>query len=161
MALQRLGEADPKALLDLLASWLEAAAAPSLAAAAPRPLRFRRGGFLELRAVAAALAHPPLLGDPAFARQALALADRIMERVAAAAPATRREVDFRVLRQGLGYALSVLAAAEPEKGFGLLERWAASRDPDLSWVIRENLKKKRLAAHAGKVARVSAALGGA
>jgi hypothetical protein len=143
MALQRLGEADPKALLDLLASWLES------------------GSFLELRAVAAALAHPPLLGDPAFARQALALADGIMERVAAAAPATRREEDFRVLRQGLGYALSVLAAAEPEKGFGLLERWAASRDPDLSWVIRENLKKKRLAAHAGKVARVSAALGGA
>ena len=157
MSLQRLGEADPKALLDLLASWLEAAAAPSLAATAPRSSRPRKGSFLELRAVAAALAHPPLLGDPAFARQALALADRIMERVAAAA---RREEDFRVLRQGLGYALSVLAAAEPQNGFALLERWAGSRDPDVAWVIRENLKKKRLAVHAKRVACVSAALGG-
>jgi hypothetical protein len=149
MALQRIGEADQAALLALLASWLEG------------------GSFLELRAVVAALAHPPLLSDAAFARQALTLADRIMERVAAPArrksglaPAARREEDFRVLRQGLGYALSVLAAAEPERGFALLERWAASRDPDVAWILRENLKKKRLAAHAGRVARLSAALGG-
>jgi hypothetical protein len=142
MALQRIGEADPAALLALLSSWLQSASC------------------LEMRAVAAALAHPPLLKDPAFTRRALALADRVLSRVAAAAPATRREEDYRTLRQGLGYALSVLAAAEPEKGFALLERWAARRDPDVAWILRENLKKKRLAAHAGRVARLSAALGG-
>ena len=142
MALQRIGEAQPTALLALLASWLA------------------RGSFQELRAAAAALAHPPLLRAPAFARQALALADRIMRRVAAASPAERREEDFRVLRQGLGYALSVLAAAEPERGFALLERWAACRDPEVAWILRENLKKKRLAPHAGRAARLSAVLGG-
>jgi len=142
MALQRIGEKDSTALLELLATWLES------------------GSFLELRAVAAALAHSPLLDEPGFARQALSLADRLLARVAAAAPDARRGEAFRVLRQGLGYALSVLAVAEPERGFTLLERWAARRDPDVAWILRENLKKKRLAAHAGPAARLSAALGG-
>ena len=143
MALQRIGEADPAALLGVLGAWIA------------------DGTWLELRAVAAALAHPPLLGDRAFALQALALAERVLDKAAGAAAATRRTEGYRTLRQGLGYALSVLAAAEPEEGFALLERWAARRDPDLSWVIRENLKKKRLAAHADRVARLKAALGGA
>jgi hypothetical protein len=143
MALQRIGEKDAAALLGLLDSWL--------APAAP---------FLVLRAVAAALAHPPILGDTAFARRALALADRILARVAAAPPAVRKQEDFRVLRQGLGYALSVLAAAEPEKGFALLERWAARRDPDVAWILRENLKKKRLERWPERVRRLSAKLGG-
>jgi hypothetical protein len=143
MALQRIGEADPAALLSLLDSWLE------------------DGSFLELRAVAAALAHPPLLGEPAFTRQALSLAERILERTAAASPEARKQEDFRVLRQGLGYALSVLVAAEPKEGFALLERWAARRDPDLNWVLRENLKKKRLARWPEPVRRLTAKLGGA
>ncbi len=143
MALQRIGEADPQALLALLDSWVG------------------KGSFLELRAVAAALAHPPLLGAPSFVRRALALADRILPKVAAAASQSRREEDFRVLRQGLGYSLSVLAAAEPQEGFALMERWAARRDPDVAWILRENMKKKRLAAHPGRLARLSAALGGA
>jgi len=143
MALQRIGEADPAALLNLLGAWLE------------------DGTWLELRAVAAALAHPPLLGDRAFCLRALALADRLLAGLAGAAAAARRTTDYRTLRQGLGYALSVLAAAEPQEGFALLERWAARRDPDLDWVMRENLKKKRLAAHADRVARLKAALGGA
>jgi len=142
MALQRVGETDPEALLDLLDRWLKA------------------GTFLELRAVAAALAHLPLLGDAAFARKALALADRTLRGLAAAKPAARREESFRVLRQGLGYALSVLAAAEPEAGFALLERWADGGDPDVAWVLRENLKKKRLARYPEHARSVRVKLGG-
>jgi hypothetical protein len=142
MALQRIGEVDPKAMLELLSPWVN-------------------GSFLEQRAVAAALAHPPLLGDRAVAGKALSLADRILQRVAEAEPGARKREDFRVLRQGLGYALSVLAAADPERGFALLERWAARRDADVRWILRENLKKKRLAAHAGRLSRLAKALGGA
>jgi hypothetical protein len=142
MALQRIGETDPAALLALLAPWLE------------------KGGFLVLRAVAAALAHPPLLGDAAFARRALALADRILARTAAAPSSERKQEDFRVLRQGLGYALSVLAAAQPQAGFALLERWAGARDPDVAWILRENLKKKRLQRWPERTRRLSAKLGG-
>ena len=52
--------------------------------------------------------------------------------------------DFRVLRQGLGYALSVFAEKSPEEGFALLREMASKGDPDLAWIVRENLKKKRL-----------------
>ena len=36
-------------------------------------------------------------------------------------------------------------AALPADGFGRLERWAAVDDPDVRWLVRENLKKSRLA----------------
>jgi hypothetical protein len=36
-------------------------------------------------------------------------------------------------------------AALPGEGFARLERWAASDDPDVRWLVRENLRKSRLA----------------
>jgi len=51
----------------------------------------------------------------------------------------------RVLRQALGSCWSVAVAALPAEGFDRLERWAAGDDPDVRWVLRENLKKARLA----------------
>jgi hypothetical protein len=127
MALQAIGEADPAVLKEIVTRWMP------------------ETDWLQKRAVAAGLAHPPLLGDSAFALFSLSTADRLMESVAAAARVVRTREDFRVLRQGLGYALSVYAAALPEAGFPLLARWAASPDPDVRWIIRENMKKKRLA----------------
>ncbi|MCY1247415.1 hypothetical protein D9M72_607440 [compost metagenome] len=50
-----------------------------------------------------------------------------------------------MLRQGLGYCWSVAIAASPAEGFRRLERWAASDDKDVRWIVRENLKKARLA----------------
>jgi hypothetical protein len=43
-----------------------------------------------------------------------------------------------VLRQALGFTISVVVAAGD---FALLEDMASSGDPDLRWVVRENLKK--------------------
>jgi hypothetical protein len=54
----------------------------------------------------------------------------------------------------------VLAAAEPEAGFALLERWADGGDPDVAWVLRENLKKKRLARYSEHARSVRVKLGG-
>ena len=51
-----------------------------------------------------------------------------------------------VLRQALGYCWSVAAAACPPQGKRRIERWAASPDKDVRWVVRENLTKNRLAA---------------
>jgi hypothetical protein len=39
----------------------------------------------------------------------------------------------------------VAVAALPADGFARLEHWAASGDPDVRWLVRENLKKARLA----------------
>ena len=56
----------------------------------------------------------------------------------------RRSDAFKTLRQGLGYCWSVATAALPEIGKPLMERWLDSPDPDIRWIMRENLKKNRL-----------------
>jgi hypothetical protein len=101
-----------------------------------------RGTPLEQRAAAAAACEPRLLGEPRHARRVLRMLDRITGSLARAED--RWSEEFRALRQGLGYCWSVVIAALPEAGKPLLERWAESRDPDVRWVVRENLKKVRL-----------------
>lgn len=100
------------------------------------------GSFLEQRAVVAALCEPALLGDPGVAREVLGILDVI---TAALSQASERKSDgFRVLRQALAYGWSVAAAAEMQAGKAALEGWFSSPDPDVRWLMRENLKKKRL-----------------
>ena len=123
MALQRIGDADMDNLLSHLESWLA-------------------GNWLEQRAVAAALAEPRLLREAAQIDRALSYLDRITASIAAATD--RRAEDYRVLRQGLGYGWSVIVVARPTSGKRLMERWLKSDDKDVQWVMRENLKKKRL-----------------
>ena len=70
----------------------------------------------------------------------------ILDEITASVPhATDRKSDaFKTLRQGLGYCWSVAVAALPDTGKPLMERWLASSDPDVRWIMRENLKKNRL-----------------
>lgn len=56
----------------------------------------------------------------------------------------RADKRFRVLRQALGYSVSV-TVARPREGLRLLQRMVASGDPDAVWIVRENLKNHRLA----------------
>lgn len=123
MALQRFGDKDMGALLADLDSWIG-------------------GNCLERRAVVAAVAEPRLLREPEHVQRALALVDRVTHSLLR--EADRRHQDFRVLRQGLGYAWSVIVAAGPRSGKRAMERWFGSGDPDIRWVMRENLNKARL-----------------
>ena len=117
------------------------------------------GGWLLLRAVAAGVADPPLLADPALAAAALGLHEVVCGRFVGATD--RRDPDFRVLRQGLGFTLSVVVAAAPGPGFALLRRLAAAADRDLGWVLRSNLGKGRLArSHPEEVEAVGRLLAG-
>jgi hypothetical protein len=123
MALQRVGERDRLFLLSIVRKWAE-------------------GNWLEKRAVVATLAEPRLLKDVHIVWQALDIFDQITTALAQAVD--RKTEDFRVLRQGLGYAWSVLVAADPQAGKPRLEHWFTSSDTDIRWVMRENLKKARL-----------------
>jgi hypothetical protein len=38
----------------------------------------------------------------------------------------------------------VAVVALPDAGKPLMEKWLASPDPDIRWIMRENLKKNRL-----------------
>jgi len=132
MALQLIGEKDTDALRDIVAEWLP------------------RSTPLEKRAIVAGLAHPPILADVDFARFSLETAQSIMASIPRTGEKERRDESFKVLRQGMGYALSVFVHHCPEDGFAFLRRSAAVRDADVAWIIRENLKKKRLTSHHSK-----------
>jgi hypothetical protein len=55
--------------------------------------------------------------------------------------------------------VSVVVAAAPEEGFRWMTRLAATKDPDVIWILKENLKKSRLAdAFPGRVERIQTLL---
>jgi hypothetical protein len=100
------------------------------------------GSLLELRAAAATVAEPTLLKDAETARSALRLHRDIMARLLEMPD--RKSEPFKTLRQGLGYTLSVVVQAVPQEGFEFLAQIAASADPDVRWIVKQNLKKNRL-----------------
>ena len=115
------------------------------------------GAWLEMRAVAAGVAEPRLLGDRKVAKAALAMHQDILKRVRAAKD---RESDgFRTLRQGLAYSVSVVVAARPEEGFRWMMKLAETKDPATLWLLKENLKKGRLVSRfPGWVERIQATM---
>lgn len=126
IALQRLGRADMQRLLAACLEWA-------------------RGGLLEARAAAAAVCEPDLLRDPAHAGQVLTILERATTRLSICAHDERKgNEDFKTLRKGLGYCWSVAVAAYPDAGKKAFAALLSTPDPDVRWVLRENLKKDRL-----------------
>ncbi len=123
MALQRLGRADMDALLTSVAPWAHAD-------------RYAQ------RAAAAALCEPVLLREAAHAQAVLAILDEITVTVEGAADSDT--YGYGVLCRGLGYCWSVAAAAAPETGLPIMERWCRSEDIHVRRIMRENLGKARL-----------------
>lgn len=124
MALQALAARDMPLTLEIAAGWAQ-------------------GNLLEQRAAAAALCEPALLRDPETARRTLDMLDRIT--VSFVSCGQRKSEAFRVLSKGLSYCWSVAVAALPEEGRLRFEHWLDTPDADVRRVLRENLKKNRLA----------------
>jgi hypothetical protein len=127
MGFQLMGESNSQMLQEIVTEWLPQAS------------------LLEQRAIVAGLAHPPLLKDPSFAAFCMETSRTILASLSRVDEKGRKEDEFRVLKQALGYALSVFAHFDPAAGFPLLRKIAAVQDRDMAWIVRENLKKKRLA----------------
>lgn len=104
-----------------------------------------KGTYLQQRAAIAAVAEPSLLYSNEVLTVAIQLQQHVVERMRNVAALDRKSEDFKVLRQALGYTLSVVTAAAPEPGFALMRECATWGDKDITWALRENLKKKRLA----------------
>jgi len=100
-------------------------------------------GPYQQRAAAAGLCEPSLLKEPEHVVRVLKVLDRITKSLAATS--ARKGEDFRVLRQTLAYGWSVAAAALPESGRPLMEKWLRSPDKDVAWVMQGNLTKARIA----------------
>jgi hypothetical protein len=123
MGLQRLGDTDMVRLLSEMKRW-------------------SRGNFLEMRAAAASLCEPRLLKQTEHAKETLLILDRITTSISGA---KKRNTDpFKALRRSISYCWSVAVAAYPDAGMPMMEQWLSTRDKDIRWIMRENLKKKRL-----------------
>jgi hypothetical protein len=117
------------------------------------------GDYLQQRAAIAAIAEPGLLNTPDMVSEALNIQRMVLEHLHRAPAADRKRENFRALRKALGYTLSVVTAATPKDGFALMRMCAGWGDADVVWVLRENLKKKRLAKyveHVEELARLLA-----
>ncbi|MBW4084161.1 hypothetical protein [Paenibacillus sp. S150] len=126
MALQRIGEKEfavIKSLFDSLG---------------------KQANALEKRAMAAALAHPPLLKNPAHVLYALHLSEQILDEIAAGQAKYTAE-DYRVLSKGLEYAVSLFVERAPEEGFRMLAKFAVAADKRILKIVKSNLGKARLA----------------
>ena len=124
MALQRWGDADLPAMLEEARRWAS-------------------GSRYEQRAAAAGCCEPRLLRDRAVVRRVLDILDDVTTTIPGAED--RGTEAFLTLRQALGYCWSVVVAADPVAGLARFSRWRNLPDPDVQWLIRENLRKKRLA----------------
>jgi hypothetical protein len=123
IALQKYGRKSMERLLRVMEEW-------------------SRGNLLERRAVAAAICEPGLLKKPEIITKVLGLLDQITEDLSQ--EQNRKNEDFKVLRKSLGYCWSVAVVADPVSGKKLMEKWFAGHNPDIRWIMRENLKKNRL-----------------
>ncbi len=123
LGLQKYGQTSIEHLLDIMEEWSE-------------------GNLLERRAAVASLCEPCLLVDRNHARRIM----HIIELVTASIldEKERKSEEFKVLRKGLAYGWSVAVAAQPSIGKPLMEPWIGSQDSDIRWIMKQNLKKKRL-----------------
>jgi hypothetical protein len=124
MALQRLGDVNMGQLIAAMSEWSQ-------------------GIALEQRAAAAALCEPRLLGHAQYTRNVLGILDQITASIEQV-KCDRRSEDFLALRKGLGYCWSVAVVSLPEEGKALMEKWLVKSDPDIRWIMKENLKKRRI-----------------
>ena len=123
LGLQQIGQVNMEGLLDVMQVWM-------------------LGNLLERRAVVAALCEPKLLGTREHAKRVMGILDGITSSLME--EQDRRASDFKVLRKGLAYGWSVAVAAQPEIGKPRFEKWVTVEDLDVRWVMKQNLKKKRL-----------------
>lgn len=124
MGLQELIETYGQKILRELESWIS------------------KDNWLIMRAVAAGVAEPALLKNEQNARMALDLHKKIFNKILATKD--RKFEEFKKLKQGLGYTLSVVIHAIPKEGFEYIHQLIDSQDSDILWIVKENLKKKRL-----------------
>ncbi|MFX1508363.1 MAG: hypothetical protein ACFFDC_19955 [Promethearchaeota archaeon] len=98
--------------------------------------------WLLMRAVVTGIADPRLLQDEQISKLGLKLHREVLTHVEAYK--NRKSEEFKILKKGLAYSLSVVVQANPEEGFEYLNELAISQDNNIVWILKQNLKKNRL-----------------
>jgi len=123
LGLQQWGKMDMYELIEEMQTWAD-------------------GSLLEQRAVVATLCEPELLRKREQASHVLDLLDKITTAISKVEDP--KSEGFIALRKTLGYGWSVAVAAQPEIGKARMEKWTQVEDKTVRWIMKENLKKKRL-----------------
>lgn len=124
LGLQEYGRADMHKLIKEMEAWAE-------------------GNLLERRAAVAALCEPALLRDSNLAKSVFNILDQITSSIMMVLD--RKSDSFKTLKKALGYSWSVAVVAQPEMGKIHFEKWIEVENTDVKWIVKQNLKKKRLA----------------
>jgi len=101
-----------------------------------------QGKWLEKRAVVAGISESELLENSDFSDDAVQLLDIVTKTLFDSTD--RKNQDLMTLKKALGYCWSVCVVANPGTGIAIMENWMDCDDSDIRWIMRENLKKKRL-----------------
>lgn len=123
MALQTVGRWDASFLISQLESWIH-------------------GSAYEQRAVVAGLCEQDLFKDPVIQSAIFPILETITQTLKSH-PDPKSDAFF-TLRKALGYGWSVAVAYVPEIGKPYFTQLAKDPHPQVCWVVKENLKKKRL-----------------
>jgi hypothetical protein len=124
LACELIGRTDMTLLIETMTTWSE-------------------GTVLEMRAAGAGLCQPDLLHYAGHAEAALRLLDYITRRMTELED--RRSDDFKALRKGLAHFWSIAVVALPAPGMDMMARHFECPDKDVRWLMKQNLKKARLA----------------
>lgn len=125
IGLQLLGDESPDALIEIVHAWADD---PDL--------------YVQ-RVATAAICEPRLLRTRAAAATAIDICRRATQHLTGLPRERRAEPAARNLRQALGYCWSIAVAADPIPGLAAF-RELSTDDPDVAWIVKENLRKKRL-----------------
>ncbi len=109
----------------------------------PELARWVEGGsWLTMRAAIMGIVEPDLLGEPDIPTAAFHLHRKVLIRIYTARE--RQSEAFGALRMTLGSTLAPVIAALPGIGFEYLRQLATLDDPDIRWIVRENLRESGL-----------------
>jgi hypothetical protein len=116
----------------------------------------RQPDAMLLRNAVIVLSEPRLLKtDPNVIASCLSFHKRAISFYLKSSKLERKTSDFQLLKKTLGFSASVLISVDPTH-FPLLEDWATNDDADVRWIVKENLKKARIAkAFPDKVANLT------
>jgi hypothetical protein len=123
LGLQKYGQTHMERLLNVMEEW-------------------SGGNPLERRAVVATLCEPGLLANRNISGRIIDIIDIVTATILDKRHGNAD--DFKALRKALGYGWSVVVAAQPSIGKPRMERWIGVQDPDIRWIMKQNLGKKRL-----------------
>ncbi|MFX1470766.1 MAG: hypothetical protein ACFFB8_19175 [Promethearchaeota archaeon] len=98
--------------------------------------------WLTMRAIVAALAHPSVLINNTISKIALELHELTISKIISCDDFSSEE--FKILKKGLSYTLSVIVQANPDEGFKFLNDYINIDNEHIQMIIKENLKKNRL-----------------